>query len=164
MTSQVKPRASSPAQPGSAAEPSAVAQWSISLLLGIIFGVGLTVSQMVNPAKVLGFLDITGEWDPSLALVMGAALLVATPAFAWGRRRSRSLLGFSLSLPSRKDIDRPLLLGATLFGVGWGLVGLCPGPALASVALAANQTAPFVLAMLLGFVGHELYSRRANKS
>jgi len=132
---------------------------SIALALGALFGLGLTVSQMVNPAKVLNFLDIAGNWDPSLALVMGGALLVAAPVFARVRKRTDSVCGGSLHLPTRSKIDGPLLLGASLFGIGWGLVGLCPGPAVASLALAATQTAPFILSMVAGFVAYDLVRR-----
>ena len=119
-----------------------------ALALGALFGVGLTVSQMVNPAKVLGFLDVSGHWDPSLAFVMGGALLVTTPAFAWARRRERPLLADRFLLPTRRDLDGRLLGGAALFGVGWGLSGFCPGPALASLGLGVSSTLPFVASMI----------------
>lgn len=122
----------------------------VALALGVLFGVGLTVSQMVNPAKVIGFLDVTGHWDPSLAFVMGGALLVTLPAFALARRRSAPLLATNFAIPSRRDIDGRLLGGAVLFGVGWGLAGFCPGPALASLGLGNTATYPFVAAMIAG--------------
>lgn len=121
-----------------------------ALLLGTIFGVGLTVSQMVNPAKVIGFLDVTGAWDPSLAFVMGGALLVTTPAFAFARRRPSPLLASSFALPTRTDLDGRLIGGAVLFGLGWGAAGFCPGPAIASLGLGLPATYPFVAAMIAG--------------
>src|SRR5438067_13625904 len=109
--------------------------WIIApLVCGLIFGAGLLVSGMVQPTKVLGFLDIFGAWDPSVAVVMAAALTVAAPGFMLARRRSRPWLAEQYFWPGKSDIDAPLLLGAGLFGIGWGLVGLCPGPALESLA------------------------------
>ena len=122
----------------------------VALALGALFGVGLAVSHMVNPAKVIGFLDVTGNWDPSLAFVMGGALLVTLPATAVARRRSRPLLAERFWLPTRRDLDLPLIGGAALFGIGWGLSGFCPGPALASLGLAQPATWPFVAALLVG--------------
>ena len=121
-----------------------------ALGLGTLFGAGLTISQMVNPAKVLGFLDVTGHWDPSLAFVMGGALLVTTPAFALARRRGAPLLGASFAIPTRRDLDARLIGGAVVFGLGWGLAGFCPGPALASLGLGVPATYPFVAAMIAG--------------
>ncbi len=121
-----------------------------ALALGSLFGVGLTVSQMVNPAKVIGFLDVAGHWDPSLAFVMGGALLITLPAYALARRRGTPLLGGAFALPTRRDIDGRLVGGSVLFGLGWGLAGFCPGPALASLGLGESATYPFVAAMLAG--------------
>src|SRR5258705_13611472 len=101
-----------------------------SLLCGLVFGAGLLISGMVQPTKVLGFLDIFGAWDPSLAVVMAAALAVSVPGFRLANGRSRPLLADQSFWPTRNQIDRPLIMGAALFGIGWGLVGLCPGPAL----------------------------------
>lgn len=101
----------------------------LALLSGVIFGLGLIVAGMANPAKVLAFLDVTGQWDPSLALVMVGAIAVAAPAFLWARRRERSLLGEPLQIPATGRADRRLLAGSALFGVGWGIAGICPGPA-----------------------------------
>lgn len=121
-----------------------------ALFLGVVFGVGLTVSQMVNPAKVIGFLDVTGAWDPSLAFVMGGALLVTTPAFALARRWRAPVFSTTFALPTRSDIDGRLVGGSVLFGLGWGLAGFCPGPALASLGLGLPATYPFVAAMIAG--------------
>lgn len=101
----------------------------LALLSGVIFGLGLIIAGMANPAKVLAFLDITGQWDPSLALVMVGAIAVAAPAFMWARRRERSLLGEPLQIPAARRVDRRLLVGSALFGIGWGIAGICPGPA-----------------------------------
>ena len=121
-----------------------------SLLAGLIFGVGLIVAGMANPAKVLGFLDLAGPWDPSLALVMGGGIVVGSMAFALARRRTVSWLGLPMQLPGKGRIDRRLMLGSTLFGVGWGLAGICPGPALVLLGSGSAKGALFVLAMLLG--------------
>ncbi|REJ73479.1 MAG: YeeE/YedE family protein [Acidobacteria bacterium] len=122
-----------------------------ALAVGALFGFGLALSGMLDPAKVIGFLDLFGDWDPSLAFVMGGALLVSTPGYLWLRRRGGpSLLAGALSWPTRTDVDRPLVLGAVLFGVGWGLVGLCPGPALAGWIFLGLPILVFVLAMVVG--------------
>lgn len=121
-----------------------------ALLSGLLFGAGLFISGMTNPAKVLGFLDVAGTWDPSLAFVMGGALGVNALAFAATRRRVRPLYTESFSLPTLLAVDRELVVGAALFGVGWGLVGLCPGPALASLWRGDPQVYAFVAAMTAG--------------
>lgn len=122
---------------------------SIALLAGLLFGLGLAVSGMTNPDKVLNFLDVSGGWDPSLALVMGGALLVSLPGFAWARKRNRSVCGDALpDSPSQKTSTR-LLVGSALFGIGWGIAGYCPGPALANLAQAGEAVA-FVIAILAG--------------
>lgn len=135
----------------------------VALIAGLLFGAGLTVSQMVNPAKVLAFLDLggipTGTWDPSLALVMAAALAVTAPAFALARQRRAPLLGNSFAIPERRDLDSRLVAGAALFGVGWGLVGYCPGPAIAGLAYGLPQTFGFVIAMLVGMLAFRLMPR-----
>src|SRR5262249_29942222 len=123
-----------------------------ALFSGIVFGAGLFVSGMSNPAKVLGFLDFAGAWDPSLAFVMGGALAVNAAAFAATRRRARPLFAGSFALPTRQDIDRELLTGSVLFGIGWGLVGLCPGPALASLLRGELPVYRFVAAMAVGML------------
>lgn len=119
-------------------------------LAGMLFGLGLAVAGMTDPDKVQNFLDLGGAWDPSLALVMAAALAVATPGFAWIRRRARALNGDPIALPTATRIDRPLVIGALLFGIGWGLVGLCPGPAIANLARANADLLLFLGAMALG--------------
>ncbi len=124
-----------------------------ALIAGLMFGVGLAVSGMSDPAKVLNFLDIAGTWDPSLAFVMGGAVAVAFFGFRVLRGRSKPLFAESFAWPMARDIDRPLLTGAALFGLGWGLGGFCPGPALASLTLLAHGTFVFVPAMLLGMWG-----------
>ncbi len=121
-----------------------------ALLAGALFGLGLSVSQMVNPAKVLNFLDVAGQWDPTLAFVMGGAVLVTVPAFRWVLRRANPLLDAHFHLPTRQDIDIRLVAGAALFGVGWGVGGLCPGPAVVALLSALPSVFAFVLAMLLG--------------
>ena len=121
-----------------------------SLLAGLVFGLGLIVSGMANPAKVLGFLDLAGAWDPSLALVMAGAIAVGSIAFAVAGRRTRSLIGAEMKLPSARHIDRRLIVGSTLFGIGWGLAGFCPGPALVALGLGEIKALVFVAAMLMG--------------
>ena len=120
-------------------------------LSGLLFGAGLAVSRMTDPDKVLGFLEIAGTWDPSLGLVMAGALAVSLPGYAWVRRRGRPFCG-ELQLPTRSDIDGPLVVGAALFGIGWGMAGYCPGPALAGLVRGlASDAYWFVPAMLAGF-------------
>ena len=118
--------------------------------IGLLFGVGLLLSGMTNPAKVLGFLDLAGDWDPSLACVMAGAILAALPAFTWAKHRPQSLLGEPMRLPTTQRIDRRLILGSVLFGVGWGLAGICPGPALVLMALGSAKPLIFGLAMIVG--------------
>lgn len=121
-----------------------------SLLVGTLFGAGLAVSGMVNPAKVIGFLDFAGDWDPTLGVVMASALAISVPGFALARRRRAPTLGGAFQVPSRKDIDMRLIGGAVLFGVGWGLAGFCPGPAIAALATGLWPVFVFVAAMLTG--------------
>ncbi len=123
-----------------------------ALLAGLVFGLGLIVSGMANPAKVLAFLDLAGAWDPSLALVMAGAIAVGVPAFAYARRRQHSLLGLPMQLPASTRIDRRLVLGSLLFGVGWGIAGICPGPALVLLGTGQIKAALFVVAMLAGML------------
>ena len=119
---------------------------------GLLFGLGLIVSGMADPAKVLGFLDLAGQWDPSLALVMGGAIAIGLPAFTLARNRQRTLLGEPMQLPTARTIDRRLVLGSLLFGVGWGIAGICPGPALVLLGMASGKGLAFVLAMLAGML------------
>ena len=123
-----------------------------SLLSGIIFGVGLVISGMTNPEKVIGFLSITHNWDASLIFVMGGAIIVTAPFFYILRNRNQSSLGFDIKLPKKIDLDKKLIIGSSLFGIGWGLVGLCPGPAVSSIALLEPITLIFLLAMLVGIL------------
>ena len=122
----------------------------IGLAAGLIFGLGLCLSGMSQPRKVQGFLDLAGNWDPSLALVMVGAIAVAAPTFYLARRRGRDWSGDALRLPQRREIDAPLLVGSALFGVGWGLAGLCPGPALVGVGFLSPLALAFVAAMAVG--------------
>jgi len=131
----------------------------MAFLVGLVFGTGLIVSGMTDPAKVGGFLDLAGRWDPSLAFVMGGAILVALPAFRIAGKRRFSLLGGAMRLPGTTAIDRLLVLGSLVFGVGWGLAGYCPGPALASLASGGAKPWIFTLAMLAGMGIFELIER-----
>lgn len=121
-------------------------------LSGLLFGLGLIVSGMVNPAKVIGFLDVTDNWDPSLILVMAAALAVTTPAFHFILKTEHPLFSKAFFLPSRTDIDGKLITGAALFGIGWGTAGLCPGPALTAITSLNSSIVIFVVAMIAGMV------------
>jgi uncharacterized protein len=132
-----------------------------SLLAGLVFGIGLILSGMADPGKVLGFLDLTGLWDPSLALVMVGAIAVGLLAFAVAKRRTKSLLGLDLKLPTARHIDRRLVGGSLLFGVGWGVAGFCPGPALAALGMGELKAAVFVAAMLVGMGLFEFIEQRA---
>ena len=121
-----------------------------SFLCGIIFGIGLVISGMTNPEKVKGFLSITNNWDASLMLVMIGAISITAPFFYFLRNSNKSLLGLKISLPTRKDLDKNIIIGSSLFGLGWGLVGLCPGPAVSSIALFEPISLVFLLSMLSG--------------
>lgn len=131
-----------------------------SLLSGLVFGLGLIVSGMANPAKVLGFLDLAGAWDPSLALVMAGAIAVGLVAFGVAKGRTRSLLGAEMKLPTSRQIDRRLVGGSLLFGIGWGIAGYCPGPALVALGMGQLKAVVFVAAMLAGMALFELLERR----
>lgn len=122
------------------------------LASGFLFGMGLTVSGMTNPQRVRGFLDLFGEWDPTLAFVMGGAVLVMAIAWRLQARMAKPLFGERFSLPDRTDLDPRLLTGAVVFGIGWGIAGLCPGPAVASLVLSPVHAIPFVAAMLAGML------------
>jgi uncharacterized protein len=126
---------------------------------GLIFGIGLIVSGMSDPSKVIGFLDIAGRWDPSLAFVMAGAIMVGLVAFRLAGRRAEPVLGGPMRLPAARDIDRRLVLGSAVFGAGWGLAGYCPGPALVSLGSGQDQAIVFTLAMLAGMGVYELMER-----
>jgi hypothetical protein len=130
-----------------------------AFLAGLIFGAGLIVSGMTDPGKVVGFLDIAGNWDPSLAFVMAGAILVGFFAFMLAQRRTRSFLGGAMELPRRRDIDARLVGGSVVFGIGWGLAGFCPGPALVSFGSGQDKAAVFVAAMLLGMLAYTAAER-----
>jgi len=123
----------------------------VSLFCGIIFSIGLVISQMINPAKVLGFLNLFGEWDPSLAFVMIGALIIYSPLFHLFKNKEKPIFSSSFSFSNKKEIDKELIFGSILFGAGWGLVGLCPGPAITSIALLNVSSAIFVVSMFIGF-------------
>lgn len=125
-----------------------------ALLIGIIFGAGLALSDMVNPAHVQAFLDVAGQWDPTLILVLGTALVPSAIAYLYRHRMGRPVFADSFAIPESRTIDRPLFAGAALFGIGWGLVGFCPGPAIAGLVLGNWQPWLFVAAMLAGMVLH----------
>jgi uncharacterized membrane protein YedE/YeeE len=127
--------------------------------VGLVFGIGLIVADMSNPARILAFLDLGGQWDPSLALVMVAAVVIGIIAFAWAQGRTRSLLGAPMRLPSARQIDSRLVIGGLTFGVGWGLSGFCPGPALVATAAGQGKALVFVLAMLAGMLAFEFIER-----
>jgi uncharacterized membrane protein YedE/YeeE len=135
-----------------------------ALVCGFIFGAGLVISGMTDTARVLGFLDVLaiprGQWDPTLAIVMAAALVVSIPGFWLARRRGRPILAEVASWPGKTAIDRPLIAGAALFGTGWGLVGLCPGPAIANLATLAPPVLLFGAAMIAGMMAHDAWRRR----
>lgn len=125
-------------------------RWLWAAISGALFGLGLAVSGMTNPHKVLNFLDLAGDWDPSLGLVMAAALAISLPGFAWARRRGRTLDGSPIPAAPVPRIDAPLLVGSALFGIGWGIAGYCPGPGLANLAYGTLEAAGFVTALVLG--------------
>ena len=131
-----------------------------SLLAGLVFGLGLIVSGMANPAKVLGFLDLGGAWDPSLAFVMAGAIAVSAVAFAVAKKRTRSFLGATMKLPTSRDIDPRLVVGSVIFGIGWGVAGFCPGPGLVALGMGEVKALVFVAAMLAGMGLFELIERR----
>lgn len=131
----------------------------IAFASGLLFAVGLAISGMTQPAKVVGFLDFLGDWDPSLMLVMAGAIAVYMPIYRLAMRRAAPLLAGSFSLPTRRDLDRRLIAGAALFGVGWGLAGYCPGPGLASLATLGAAPGVFVLAMIAGMLAFAAVER-----
>lgn len=133
--------------------------WLSALFAGLVFGSGLILAGMANPAKVQGFLDLAGHWDPSLAFVMLGAITVSAPAFLLARHRDRSWLGQPMQLPSRADITWRLVLGSAAFGIGWGLAGFCPGPALVGLGAGYGKAAAFAAAMAAGMVVFEMVER-----
>jgi uncharacterized membrane protein YedE/YeeE len=131
----------------------------IALFSGLLFGIGLIASGMTDPSKVQGFLDLAGKWDPSLALVMGGALVVASFAFAYAAKRQKTMFGDPLHLPTATKVDRPLVWGSLTFGLGWGLAGYCPGPVLASIAVGGIKPWLFAASMIAGMALYELLTR-----
>lgn len=129
-------------------------------LVGLLFGWGLLISGMTDPAKVLGFLDLSGAWDPSLAFVMGGAILVGLAAFTIAKKRTHSFLGAVMQLPTARDIDRRLVLGSLTFGAGWGIAGFCPGPGLVAIGVGEPKAVLFVAAMIGGMALFEILDRR----
>lgn len=133
----------------------------IEFLVGLLFGLGLLLSGMTDPGKVTGFLDLAGAWDPSLAFVMGGAIGVGFFAFGAARRRSTAFLGGAMHLPGQAPIDRRLLVGSLVFGIGWGLAGFCPGPALVAAGAGSTDALVFTLAMLAGMAVHRFAEQPA---
>jgi uncharacterized membrane protein YedE/YeeE len=134
-----------------------------SLVCGLLLGAGLAVSGMINPAKVLNFLDIAGTWDPTLGFVMGGAQIVSIPGYLLVRRRHGPLLGGKFHMPTKTDLDPKLIAGAVLFGLGWGLAGFCPGPAFAALSTGYGRVAVFVVAMAIGMTAYHLAIERRSK-
>jgi hypothetical protein len=130
-----------------------------SFLAGLLFGLGLIVSGMTDPSKIIGFLDVAGAWDPSLAFVMGGAVLVGLIAFRFARRRTASFVGGAMHIPHMREIDRQLIIGSLVFGAGWGLAGYCPGPALVALGSGYDQAVVFVAAMIAGMALYEAEDR-----
>jgi len=131
----------------------------LPLVAGLLFGFGLILSGMIDPERVLGFLDVAGRWNPSLALVMGGAVVVTLPAFAYVRRTGHSLSGASIALPDRRRLTRRLILGSALFGAGWGLAGICPGPGLVIATAGSREALVFLVSMLAGMALYAGWSR-----
>jgi uncharacterized membrane protein YedE/YeeE len=134
----------------------------IEFVLGLTFGLGLLISGMTDPSKVQGFLDLAGLWDPSLAFVMGGGVMVGLLGFGLAKRKSLSLSGVPFHWPEATQIDRPLVLGSLMFGLGWGLAGFCPGPALVAMASGNDKAVVFVLSMMAGMVLFERFKKRDN--
>ena len=135
----------------------------LALVAGVVFGAGLTVSDMINPARVLNFLDLAGQWDASLAFVMGGAIAVGFFAFGSAKKRTSNFFGGALHLPTSRDIDKRLVAGALLFGAGWGLAGFCPGPAIVSMAGGQPKAMVFVVAMVAGMLAFEWLDRMGRR-
>ena len=136
----------------------------IALLSGLLFGLGLGLSQMIDRQRVLGFLDVAGTWDPTLLFVLGGAVAVTTVAFRFVLRRDRPLFGSRFCLPSRRDIDGPLLAGAAIFGIGWGISGYCPGPGMVALVLVSWQPLVFVAALIAGMAAYQGYQSATQSS
>jgi len=130
----------------------------VSLFCGIIFGIGLVISEMINPEKVLGFLNLFDDWDPSLAFVMIGALVISSPLFHFFKNKEKPIFSSSFSISNKKEVDKKLILGSVFFGAGWGLVGLCPGPALSSLAILNISSIMFVIFMFIGFYLAKIFS------
>lgn len=135
----------------------------VALLAGTLFGAGLAISGMTDPGKVIGFLDLAGQWDPSLAFVMGAAICISLPTFQLLRGRSKPVFASQYFLPTKQDLDPQLILGAVFFGIGWGIAGLCPGPAIANLASASPEILGFVVAMVAGMWLRERMNSSSSK-
>ena len=135
-----------------------------AFVAGLIFGIGLIVSGMTDPSKVIGFLDLAGHWDPSLAFVMVGAIIVGMVGYAVARKRTAAFLGGAMHVPTARQIDRRLVLGSVVFGAGWGLAGFCPGPALVSLGTGQDKALAFVIAMLAGMALYEVADRYLHKS
>lgn len=138
---------------------NSLAQSLVALGAGLLFGLGLAVSQMIDPQRVIGFLDLAGQWDPTLAFVMGGAVVTTLITFRLVLKQPGPLFSSKFWVPTRNDIDRPLVLGAALFGIGWGLGGYCPGPAIASLGLGSANPVLFVVAMVAGSLGYKALNR-----
>ena len=138
--------------------------WLSALTGGLLFGFGLILSGMTDPGKVIGFLDLFGQWDPSLAFVMGGAIAVGFFAFSMAKRRTQNFLGGAMRLPTSQDIDKRLVIGSLVFGAGWGLAGFCPGPALVSLGAGQDKAVVFVIAMVLGMLAFEWLEGRRMKA
>jgi uncharacterized membrane protein YedE/YeeE len=134
----------------------------IEFVLGLTFGLGLLISGMTDPSKVQGFLDLGGFWDPSLAFVMGGGVMVGLLGFGWAKKQTLSLSGAPFQWPEMTHIDKPLVLGSLMFGLGWGLAGFCPGPALVAMASGNDKALVFVLAMIAGMALFERFKKRDN--
>lgn len=135
----------------------------MALLAGLLFGLGLGVSQMIDRDRVLGFLDVTGVWDPTLLFVLGGAVAVTIIAFRFVLRRSQPIWAEQFHLPTKKDIDKPLIIGAALFGIGWGIAGYCPGPGIAALVLGIWNPVLFVIAFIAGSLTYRYYSTASKR-
>ncbi|MEQ9317078.1 MAG: YeeE/YedE family protein [Henriciella sp.] len=135
-----------------------------ALVAGLIFGLGLVISQMVNPAKVIAFLDLFGNWDPSLALVMGGALVVTAIGYRLAWTREKPVFAAKFQVPGNRKVDTRLAVGAVLFGIGWGLVGLCPGPAISALTIGGTEAVGFLAAMVAGMLAFEAFDRLTKPS